>query len=411
MFFITQKRKIKLVQSIENIIEISRRKVVNNINHTIVQTYWHIGRLIVTHENHGENKAIYGKALLKELSEELTSKYGKGYSISNLQSMRKFYLEYQIQQTVSVKFKDFPSNQKLLSWSHYLFLMTIDNKEERNFDEVESLNNNWSIRELKWQYDSSLFERIALSKNKEQIIELSKKGQIIEKPIDLVKDPFVLEFLNLKEHNTYTESILEQEIINNLSLFLLEIGRGFSFVKRQYRITIDNDHYYIDLVFYNRLLKCFVLLDLKIGLLKHQDIGQMQIYVNYFDRKVKTNEENKTIGILLCKNKNESLVKMTLPTDNEQIFASKYQTVLPSKEQLQLLLRENNEDVICENNFHNKILNIISKNKNISQKKLAKLLNVSESKIYRSIKYLKENNYIEYIGADKNEYWNIKRKY
>ena len=306
----------------------------------------------------------------------------------------------------------------LLSWSHYLFLMSIENKEERSFYEIESFNNNWSLRELKRQYDSSLFERIALSKNKEQIINLSKRGQIIESPIDLIKDPFILEFLNLKEHSIYTESKLEQEIIDNLSLFLLEIGKGFSFVNRQYRISIDNDHYYIDLVFYNRILRCFVLFDLKIGTLKHQDIGQMQMYVNYFDREIKSNEEQKTIGILLCKNKNESLIKMTLPYDNEQIFASKYQTVLPSKEQLQLILKENNnyedvinknEDVNYKNNIEVKILNLIKKDKYITHHELAQTLNVSKSKVYRTIKSLKEQNIIEYIGADKNGYWKIKK--
>lgn len=216
--------------------------------------------------------------------------------------------------------------------------MRIDNIEERHFYEIEAINNDWSLSELKRQYDSSLYERLALSTDKDRIKELSFKGHEIAKSSDLVKDPYVLEFLGLPELPEYSEKELEAKIIDNLQRFLLELGKGFTFVGRQARITIEEDHYYIDLVFYNRILKCFVLFDLKIGELKHQDLGQMQMYVNYYDRQVKLSDENNTIGIVLCKDKKESLVELTLPEDNEQIFASKYQTVLPSKETLKKLL-------------------------------------------------------------------------
>ena len=227
-----------------------------------------------------------------------------------------------------------------MGWGHYVRLMRISNLEERHFYEIETYKNNWSVRELNRQFDSALYERLALSKNKEKVIELSNKGQIIDKPMDAIKDPYVLEFLNLKEDNTYSEKDLETKIINKLQLFLLELGKGFTFVQRQMRLTLDDQHFYADLVLYNRLLRCFVVIDLKIGKIKHQDIGQLQMYVNYFDRHVKTPDENKTIGILLCKEKSDAVIEMTLPKDNDQIFASKYETVLPSKEELKALIEE-----------------------------------------------------------------------
>lgn len=237
-----------------------------------------------------------------------------------------------------LKFKS-PFN---LSWTHYLLLLKIDNEDERDFYEIESANNNWSVRELERQYDSSLYERLVLSRDKETIKELSRKGLLISKPSDTIKEPYVLDFLGLEERDKYTESDLETAIINKLEHFLTELGKGFLFVGRQQRITIEDEHFYVDLVFYNRLLQCFVLIDLKIGKLKHQDLGQMQMYVNYYDEFKKTNEENLTIGIVLCKQKNETLVRITLPKENQQIFASKYQTVLPSKEDLKQLI-ENKE--------------------------------------------------------------------
>lgn len=266
--------------------------------------------------------------------------------------MRKFYLTYandQIGQTVSDQFKNLPavsSGRKFfLSWSHYLKLMRISDVNERHFYEIEAAKNDWSLSELKRQFNSALYERLVLSTNKDKVTRLATEGQIIEKPEDAVKDPYVLEFLGLPELPEYSETELETRIIDHLQKFLLELGTGFAYIGRQVRFTFNEEHFRVDLVFYNRLLRCFVLFDLKIGELKHQDIGQMQMYVNYYDRKVKLEDENPTIGIVLCKDKNNAVVEMTLPENNTQIFASKYQTVLPSKEELKRLLEEQNNEL------------------------------------------------------------------
>ena len=290
------------------------------------------GRSIVENEQKGNIRAEYGKEVLKNLSARLTANYGKGFSTTNLKQVRDFYLTYQIGQTVSDQF--------VLSWSHYLFLMRIDNPDERKFYEIEAKNSNWSLRELKRQFDSALYERLAVSKDKESVRELSKKGCIVESPADIVKDPYILEFLGLPEQSEYSETELESKLIDKLESFLLELGKGYTFVGRQSRITLDEKHFFVDLVLYNRLLQCFVLVDLKIGELTHQDLGQMQMYVHYYDRFVKLPHENDTIGIVLCKKKSDSLVEITLPEGNSQIFASKYQTVLPNKEQLIELIEE-----------------------------------------------------------------------
>jgi len=288
---------------------------------------------------------------LTELSAYLTDRFGKGFSVTNLKQMRQFYSIYvqdEISQTLSDQFTYLPkaSNGRrfYLSWSHYLKLMRIDNTDERHFYEIEAIKNDWSLSELQRQFDSALFERLVLSKDKEEVERLSKEGQIIEKSSDIVKDPYILEFLGLSELPEYSESEMENKIIDHLQQFLMELGRGFTFVGRQVRFTFDEEHFRVDLVFFNRILRCFVLLDLKIGELKHQDIGQMQMYVNYYDRNVKLDDENPTIGIILCKDKKESLVEMTLPKDNTQIYASKYETVLHSKEELKKLLEEDLND-------------------------------------------------------------------
>ena len=291
----------------------------------MVQNYFELGKQIVEHEQEGKNYANYGEYLLEALSENLTKEFGKGYSKRNLELIRKFYLTYKIAKS--------PISQSI-SWTHYLQLMRIQNEDERVFYENEIVSNNWSVRELNRQINNSLYERLLLSKNKSEILKLSQEGQIIEKPKDIIKDPYILEFLNLPENHTYNESELEQALIDKLEHFLLELGKGFTFVGRQVRFTFDEEHYRIDLVFYNRLLKCFVLIDLKIGKLKHQDIGQIQMYVNYYYRFVKLEDENKTIGIILCKDKKDTLVEITLPENNEQIFASKYELILPSKKEL-----------------------------------------------------------------------------
>lgn len=324
-----------LYNRISKLLKISREKTIRAINTTMVTTYFEIGRLIVEEEQNGKDRATYGKEILKNLSIKLTKEFGKGFSTTNLEQMRKFYKVYGISQTLSEEFK--------LSWSHYLILMRMEDSNARQFYEIEAINNNWSMRELKRQVNSALYERLLLSKDKKKIIELSQKGQIIEKPSDIVKDPYILEFLGLEERPNYSESELETEIINKLEMFLLELGKGFTFVGRQVRFTFEERHFRVDLVFYNRLLRCFVLIDLKIGEVTHQDLGQMQMYVNYYDREVKLPEENKTIGIIICREKNDTLVKMTLPQDNDQIFASKYEMILPSKDEIKrLIMGENN---------------------------------------------------------------------
>lgn len=357
-----------LFSQVVDLLQQSKQQIIRTINQTMVYTYYEIGRMIVEEEQNGKDRAEYGKQLLKELSQQLKEEFGKGFSIDNLERMRKFYLTYSIsasvmrisddsissslmtisQNTNSASLSRNSENEKpqsptvifKLSWTHYIFLIRIDDANERSFYEIETAKNNWSVRELKRQYDSALYTRLALSRDKEGILKLSEKGQIIEKPKDIIKDPYILEFLGLPELHQYSESELEEEIINKLEHFLLELGHGFTFVARQKRISFDDKHFRIDLVFYNRILKCFVLIDLKIGELKHQDLGQMQMYVNYYDREMRLEDENKTIGIVLCQNKSDLVVEYTLPENNEQIFASKYKTVLPSKEDLLKLIEQ-----------------------------------------------------------------------
>lgn len=348
-----------LFQQVAVLLQNARQQVLRTINSTMVYTYFEIGLMIVEEEQNGKDRAEYGKQILKGLSQQLTKEFGKGFSLRNLEQIRKFYQIYSISSTVSTILEiqksqtlSAESNDNIsptvstelnsqnffsifkLTWSHYTFLMRIDDEKERRFYEIESEKYNWSVRELKRQYDSALYTRLSLSRDKEGILKLSEQGQIIEKPKDIIKDPYILEFLGLPELHQYSESDLEEEIINKIEHFLLELGHGFTFVARQDRITFDEKHFRIDLVFYNRILKCFVLIDLKIGELKHQDLGQMQMYVNYYDREKRIEGENKTIGIVLCQNKSDLVVEYTLPENNEQIFASKYKTVLPSKEDL-----------------------------------------------------------------------------
>ncbi len=321
-----------IYQEIKELLYSAKNRVYQTINTTMTQTYFQIGKRIVEEEQGGETRAEYGKSLLKLLSVQLINEFGKGFSVDNLENMRRFYLAFQKSETVSRKFE--------LSWSHYIFLTRIENINERNFYEIESIENSWSLRELKRQFDSGLFERLKLSSDKQKVKELSLNGQVIQTAQDLIKDPYILEFVGLPELSSYSENELEQKLIDKLEHFLLELGKGFTFVARQKRITIDEKHFKVDLVFYNRLLKSFVVIDLKIGELKHQDIGQMMMYVNYFDRFEKTDDENSTIGIILCKDKSKALVELTLPKDNNQIYASKYLTILPNKEEFKKLLED-----------------------------------------------------------------------
>ncbi|MFC1752856.1 YhcG family protein [Thermoproteota archaeon] len=343
-----------LYKNIKALLHNARSQVIKTVNSAMVNTYFEIGRLIVENEQKGNVKADYGEAILDQLSSQLIFEFGKGFSTTNLKQMRTFYLVYGKGQTVSDELgkqqrlsvksqktqtpsaklakSETVSRKFTLSWSHYVFLMRLD-AHERNFYEIEATQNNWSLRELKRQFNTALFDRLRLSKDKDGVKALNEKGQIITKPHDAVKDPYILEFLGLKEDASYSESELEQAIIDKIEHFLLELGKGFAFIGRQKRFTFDEQHFFVDLVFYNRLLKCFVLIDLKIGDLKHQDLGQIQMYVNYYDRFVKTEEENPTIGIVLCKDKSDSVVEITLPKDNKQVFASQYKTYLPTKEE------------------------------------------------------------------------------
>jgi predicted nuclease of restriction endonuclease-like (RecB) superfamily len=333
---------------ISGVLKSARNKVVQAVNSTMVETYFEIGRLIIEEEQSGKERAEYGKKILKDLSKKLTKEFGKGFSEDNLSNMRKLYLTYQpqISETLSRKSEIIeiqPLNIFKLSWSHYLKLMRIEDEHERKFYEIECTKNNWSLRELQRQYDSALYARLALSRDKRGVHKLSEHGLVVEKPQDAIKDPYILEFIGLPEKSGYSESDLEQRLIDKLENFLLELGTGFTFVARQKRITFDEKNFRIDLVFYNRVLKSFVLIDLKIGELKHQDIGQMQMYVNYYDREIRLPDENRTIGLILCQDKSEAVVRYTLPENNEQIFASKYQTVLPSREKLIELIEGKDE--------------------------------------------------------------------
>lgn len=325
-------------EKVKKILESARVRMVQSVNHAMVLAYYEIGGIIVEEEQDGAARAAYSKKIIKQLSKRLTDEYGKGFSIRSLENMRKIYLVYSKTQTLSAELQ-VPDFQ--LSWSHYLILIRVKNEEERKFYEVESSKNNWSVRELKRQFDSALYERLSLSRDKVGIKKLGEEGQILNTPKDAVKDPYILEFLGLEERERYSENEFEKAIIDKIEHFLLELGKGFTFVARQKRISFDERHFYIDLVFYNRLLRCFLLIDLKVGDLKHQDIGQMQMYVNFYDRKMKLEDENSTIGLILCKEKSNLLVEYTLPEDNTQIFASKYETVLPSKQELKILLEKN----------------------------------------------------------------------
>lgn len=357
-----------LYELIRELVIAARWSVARGVDLVQVYTNFEIGRHIVEHEQQGEQRATYGKVGIKTLAEKLTREFGRGFSKSNLEYMRRFYLFYHervpIAQSVAGQFQvtalsathrheqeiaQFQTGQSpsrtaqprpfSLSWTHYVFLMGIENADERHFYEIEAADQGWNLNELKRQFDSSLYERLALSRDKKGIRQLALKGQIVSQPKDLLKEPLVLEFLGLSEQTRYSETDLETAIINRIEHFLLELGKGFLFEARQKRFTFDGDHFFVDLVFYNRLLRCYVLIDLKIGKLTHQDLGQMQMYVNYFDRHVRTKAENATIGIVLCKKKNETLVEITLPKD-ANIHAKEYQLYLPSKEELRQKLEE-----------------------------------------------------------------------
>ena len=312
-----------LFDNIKDMVINSRNRVYSSVNTEMLNLYWNIGKTIMEIQK-GDERATYGETVLEKLSQRLTNEFGKGFSIINLRRMRKFYCLFQIRSTVLNE----------LSWSHYLELIKIEEDPKRKFYMKECINSRWSVRELERQIGSLLYERLALSANKQKVLELAEKGHELKTSKDLVKDPFVLEFLDIKENTEYLESDLEKNILEHLKEFLLELGKGFMFVGSQVRLTLEEDHFYPDLVFYNRLLKCFVIIDLKIGKVTHQDIGQMQMYVNYYDREIKKDDENPTVGILLSTLKNKTVVKYTLPEDNKNIFSSQYKLHLPTEEEL-----------------------------------------------------------------------------
>lgn len=326
---------------IRRIIEAARGNIARAVNTEMVTAYWLIGKEIIAEEQKGKSRAEYGRRIIEELSRQLTKAYGGGWSASHLWHVRQFYLYYKDRIPPNLHTRGADSKNKILrtlraelSWSHYRILMRVEKPQVRSFYEIECVNNNWSARELERQKGSLLFERLALSKDKKGLLRLARKGQEIAAYEDMIKDPYVLEFTGLSPQSKLYENKLEQALIDNLSKFLLELGKGFTFVARQKRISLEGDHFYIDLVFYNAMLKCYVIIDLKIGKLAHQDIGQMQMYVNYYDLEVRQSDDNPTVGLILCEDKKEAVVRYTLSKDNRQIFASRYKLYLPSEEEL-----------------------------------------------------------------------------
>ncbi len=313
-----------LVSEIRFIIESARTNAVRSVDFCRVQMYWQIGRRIVEEEQGGSARAEYGKSLIKNLAKELEPEFGSGFGKRQLDYSKKFYLEFPIVHTLYAQ----------LNWSQYKWLLDIPDKDKREYYILETINNCWTARQMKRQINSMLYERLLLSNDKESVLAMARKERAPETPQEIVKDPMVLEFLGLEKKAHYYESDLETELINHLQEFILELGNGFTFVARQKRILLEDDEFFIDLVFYNRLARRFVIFELKTGEVTHQDLGQLQMYVNYYDRTEKLPEENPTIGILLCTAKNDTLVKMTLPSDNNTIVASKYQLYLPTEQQL-----------------------------------------------------------------------------
>ena len=333
-----EKNNSKMIQEITSLVNEVKSNLSSEINRSIIYVYWNIGRIIVKHENENNNRLEYGKEVLKGLSTELTKYLGKGYSVSNLKYMRTF-------------FKAYPNYNELnekLSWSHYCELMIIKDKAKRNFYEKECINSNWSVRELQRQLDTSLFERLLLSdgkNNKKKVLELSKEGQILNKPSDIIKEPYVFEFLGIKEPKPLLEKDLEYKLIRHIEDFLLELGKGFMFVGSQQRITLNNTDYYVDMVFYNKFLKSYVLIDLKMNKLKAENLGQMNMYLNYYEKVVNSEDDGKPIGIILCVEKDKVALEYALGGLSNNIFASTYTFYIPSKEQLinevEKVLKEN----------------------------------------------------------------------
>lgn len=334
-------KKIELaeifISDIRTIILSARESAIRSVDTVRVQMYWKLGERIFIEEQKGQDRAEYGAYLLQNVALEIEKEFGSGFSVRQLERARQFYRTYPIATALRTQ----------LNWYQYRLLIQIDDKDKREYYELEATNNNWTGRELERQINSGLYERLLLSNDKKVVLEVARKERIPESPTEIIKDPMVLEFLGLRPEATYYEKDLERALITNLQAFLLELGNGFSFVARQKRILLEDDEFFADLVFYNRLLRCFVVIELKTHKLTHEDIGQLQMYVNYYDRNEKAPDENPTIGILLCADKNDTLVKYTLPENNNTILASKYQLYLPSEkqlaEQLKIELQELNQ--------------------------------------------------------------------
>ncbi|NOR45643.1 MAG: DUF1016 family protein [Candidatus Delongbacteria bacterium] len=340
--------KNNLYKQIADIISETQKKVRTTVNSAIVITYWNIGRIIVEDELKGKKRAEYGKETLKQLSVNLTNEFGKGYDETNLRKMRQFYTMFPIRDAVSLKTQNtnavshklpirYPVSSQL-SWTHYRHLIKVENEKARLWYMNEAIKENWSTRALERQINSHYFERLLSNQNKEPVIQEAKEKIKKIEAHDILKDSYVLEFLQLKNRTEYTENEFESAILNNLQNFLLELGSGFSFVSRQKHIDLDGEHFYIDLVFYNYILKCFVLIDLKRGKLTHQDVGQMDSYVRIFEEKFKQQDDNPTIGLILCSEKNEAIAKYSILAESKKMFASKYRLYLPTEEQLENMM-------------------------------------------------------------------------
>lgn len=320
---------------IREVLAAARDRAWQAVNSAMVAAYWEVGRVIVEEEQAGQGRAGYGKRVLEGLSERLGADFGKGFDPSNLRNMRAFFLAYPIRDALRHE----------LSWTHYRLLLRVDDLDARAFYEAEAVNARWSTRELERQIGSLLFQRLALSRDREGVLALARRGHEVHGPADLVKDPFVLEFTGLRQEERFRESDLERALIARLQQFLLELGKGFAFMARQQRITLDGQHFFIDLVFYNRLTRSFVLVDLKVGALTHQDLGQMQMYVNYYQREMTAADENPPIGIVLCTDKSEAVVRYTLPEGNKQVFASRYTLYLPTEAELAAELQRERQQI------------------------------------------------------------------
>ncbi len=405
----TAKRTPRLFDRVAAILEEARTNVARTVNTRMVIAYWLIGREIVQEEQGGKRRAGYGDALMEDLSRRLTERYGRGYSVSSLWDFRRFYQVYadrlpeilhrscgefpaaagEIRYTscseldgrgkshsscgelpqpgvgtsepvgtqdapfAGHRLANSPSSLRCgfapqLSWSHYRLLMRVENIHARAFYEIQAIHEHWKVADLERQINSLLFERLLKSRKKKDALALARKGNQPQKPVDILKDPFVLEFLDLPEGHELVESRFEQALVGHMRQFLLELGCGFAFVARQQRLTLDGDHFYLDLTFYHTRLKCYVLIDLKVGKLTQQDLGQMQLYVNYYDREVCAPDDNPTVGLILCTDRNEAMVRYTLPKGQKQIYAARYRTALPSEEELLKLLRRDWDMVVRE---------------------------------------------------------------